>query len=158
MEALIKKWHDHGVSVNNWYHTLCADPSIIGIPKVQEFFESYKEKDLSKYQINHDISKPYVIEYDEEGKAHYPNHSECSHKLYIERFGHDEFADMILHDMDFHKSKGDTLSEVWSLPFADDLYATSWAELYANAELFGGTDSTSFKIKRKKLVKALNKR
>jgi hypothetical protein len=41
------------------------------------------------------------------------------------------------------------------LPYAKHLYATAWSELFANAELFGGFESDSFKIKRKKLIKAL---
>lgn len=63
---------------------------------------------------------------------------------------------MILHDMGFHTLKGEDLDKHCQLPFAEDLYATAWAELYANAETFGGVDSVSFKIKRKKLLKAFN--
>lgn len=158
MEALIKKWREHGVSVDEWYEELCDNPEQIGIEKIINFFKDYTKKDLSKYHINHDMSKPYIRVVDEDGKEHYPNHSYHSSKMYIERFGYDEFADMILHDMDFHTKRGDDLKEVWKLPYADDLYATAWAEIYANSELFGGTESTSFKIKRKRLVKALSKR
>lgn len=158
MEELIRKWYLHGVEVNYWYNKLCKDPSIIGIDKVEEFFRNYTPKDLSQYHINHDISKPYIQEVDEQGRVHYPNHSSRSSEMYIDRFGHDVYADMIKHDMDFHRVKGDGIREVWDLPFSDDLYATAWAEIHANAELFGGFDSDSFKIKRKKLVRALSKR
>jgi hypothetical protein len=101
------------------------------------------------------MGKPYVIQYDENGKAHYPNHSEKSYELYCERFGHDKFADMIRLDMGFHTFKDEQLIELCKSPYAKDLYATAWAELYANAQLFGGFESDSFKIKRKKLIKAL---
>lgn len=157
MEALIKKWYDHGLAVHEWYNVLCDNPSIIEIPEVEEWFRYYQKIDLFKYHYNHDISKPYVIEYDEKGNPHYPNHSYHSHLLYIQRYGHDEYADMILHDMDFHKKRGNELDNVWKLPYSSHLYATAWAEIYANSELFGGLDSTSFKIKRKQLVKALKR-
>lgn len=62
---------------------------------------------------------------------------------------------MIKHDMGFHILKGQELIDHCRLPYANDLYATAWAELFANAETFGGFDSDSFKIKRKKLIKAL---
>jgi hypothetical protein len=157
METLIKKWFDHGKSVNEWYEKLCNNPEIIGIEKVINWFKSYQKVNLFPYHYNHDISKPYIIEYDENGNPHYPNHSYHSHLLYIERFGHDQYADMILHDMDFHKKRGDDINKVWLLHYSNHLYATAWAEIYANSELFGGIDSTSFKIKRKQLIKALSR-
>lgn len=61
---------------------------------------------------------------------------------------------MIRNDMKFHTAKGDDLKETWQLPYVNHLYATAWAELFANAELFGGMESDSFKIKKKKLIKA----
>lgn len=78
--------------------------------------------------------------------------------MFKERYGDSIFADLILHDMDFHTLKGDELKETWKLPYADHLYATAWAALFSNAELFGGTESDSFKIKRKKLIKAFKDR
>lgn len=109
---------------------------------------------IEAYHINHDISKPYIIQYDEQGRAHYPNHWISSNKMFIDRYGDSIFAEMILHDMDFHTLKGDDLKETCKLPYASHLYATAWAAIFSNAELFGGTQSDSFKIKRKKLIKA----
>ena len=74
--------------------------------------------------------------------------------MFIDRYGDSIFAEMILHDMDFHTLKGDDLKETCKLPYASHLYATAWAAIFSNAELFGGTQSDSFKIKRKKLIKA----
>jgi len=101
------------------------------------------------------MSKPYVIEYDSDGKAHYPDHSLKSFEMYCDKWEYDEFAEMIKHDMGFHTLKGCDLIEHCKLDNANHLYATAWAELYANSELFGGFNSDSFKIKRKKLIKAL---
>lgn len=109
---------------------------------------------IDKYHINHDMSKPYIVEYDECNKPHYPNHSYRSYELYCERFGYDEYAELIKYDMGFHTYKGEELESLVRLPFSHHLYASAWAELFANAELFGGCESDSFKIKRKKLIKA----
>lgn len=113
---------------------------------------------IEAYHINHDISKPYIIQYDDEGKPHYPNHSFQSAAMYRERYGDSIFADMIENDMRFHTAKGEEIAETWKLGFSDHLYATAWAELFANAQLFGGGNSDSFKIKRKRLIKAFHHR
>jgi hypothetical protein len=156
MEALIKKWHDHGLAVNHWYNSLLESPDILGCHPVIDWFNSYVPiEGIELYHINHDCGKPYCIEYDADGKAHYPNHSEVSYKVFLERYDEPEFAEMIRHDMGFHKLKGEELEQHCKLPFADHLYATAWAELFANAEIFGGFESESFKIKKKKLVKSL---
>jgi hypothetical protein len=128
---------------------------VIGDEKIIEWFKAYKPLEgIEVYHIHHDISKPYIIEYDESGKPHYPNHSERSYEMFKERFGNSIYADLIRNDMKFHTARGDDLKEAWNLPFADHLYATAWAELFANAALFGGRDSDSFKIKRKRLIQA----
>jgi hypothetical protein len=57
-------------------------------------------------------------------------------------------------DMEFHTRRGDDVVELWKHPLSHMLYLTAWAELYANAEMFGGTSSDSFKIKRKRLIQA----
>lgn len=158
MEALIKKWYEHGRAVHDSYKNLIADPTITGDERAIEWFRNYQPADLKQYHLFHDCGKPFCVEYDENGKEHYPNHSQVSAKKFIEMFGHCQCADMILHDMDFHTKRGDDLSDVWKLSFSDHLYATAWAEIFANAALFGGVESDSFKIKRKRLLKALNRK
>ena len=159
MENLIKHWHQHGVDVNMWYHRLIKDPQIIGNDKIICWFENYIPLDgIEIYHINHDISKPYIVQYDEHGRAHYPTHWISSYEMFKAKFGDSVYADLILHDSDFHMLKGDQLASIWKLPYAEHLYATAWAAIFANAELFGGMDSDSFKIKRKHLIRAFNKR
>jgi hypothetical protein len=132
---------------------------VIGDEKIVEWFQAYKPlPGIAAYHINHDISKPYIIEYDDQGRAHYPNHWVSSSKMFRDLYGDSIFADLILHDMDFHTAKGEELTKTWALPYADHLYATAWAAIFSNAELFGGTESDSFKIKRKKLIKAFRSR
>lgn len=157
MEALIERWYRHGKSVNEWYKKLLADPTMTKDEKAIKWFATYKSIDLMPYHYFHDCGKPFVYTVDENGKEHYPNHSQASHDKYVEMFGDTLYADLILHDMDFHKARGDEIIEVWNLPYSDHLYATAWAEIFANAEIFGGIESDSFKIKRRRLLTALKK-
>lgn len=53
--------------------------------------------------------------------------------------------------------KGDDLIDLWKQPYAPTLYFTAWAEIMANSKMFGGFDSTSFKIKKKALISAAKK-
>lgn len=54
--------------------------------------------------------------------------------------------------MEFHTVKGDDIIRLWEHPLSSTLYITAWAEILANCKMFGGVDSTSFKIKKKKLI------
>jgi hypothetical protein len=57
--------------------------------------------------------------------------------------------------MDFHTLKNEQLEHIANSKYGFSLYLTAWAELIANSKMFGGYDSVSFKIKRKKLIKSL---
>jgi hypothetical protein len=123
---------------------------------VIEWFKSYIPlQGIYMYHINHDMGKPYCIEYDEDGKPHYPNHSQKSYELFKNKFGNNIYAELIKNDMIFHSGTIEEIKSYCNKPIAIHSYATAWAEIYANAELFGGVKSTSFKIKRKKLLRAL---
>lgn len=113
---------------------------------------------VNQYHLYHDCGKPLCLEVDENGKRHFPNHAQLSYEQY-KIIDPDNFIvqELIFHDMDFHVMKGDDIDKLWRNPLAPTLYITAWAELYANAQMFGGCDSTSFKIKRKQLIKALNR-
>ena len=56
-------------------------------------------------------------------------------------------------DMDIHLLKADGIEEFASRPEAATLLLTSLAEIHSNAAMFGGIDSTSFKIKWKHINK-----
>lgn len=156
MEALIQKWHEHGVSVHDWYNRILKDPQILECDEISNWVENeyIPIEGIENYHVNHDMGKPYVVWYDQLGKAHYPGHSEKSYEMYVEKFGHDDFAEMIRYDMGFHTWKGEELEKLCKMEIAPYLYITAWAELFANAEMFGGRESDSYKIKRKKLLKA----
>lgn len=60
---------------------------------------------------------------------------------------------LIEHDMDMHTMKPADLEGYRHFDLAPALLLTAWAELNANCIMFGGTESTSFKIKAKSLTK-----
>ncbi len=106
---------------------------------------------MERYHTYHDCGKPYVK--DDQGR--FPEHafaSACQWKLL--NMEDDTVVQLMHKDMLFHTMKGDDISRLWCDPLAPALYFTAWAELYANAEMFGGRDSDSFKIKRKRLLQA----
>lgn len=107
------------------------------------------------YQVFHDCGKPACQTIDEQGRKHFPDHAEWSKKQYIKVFGENgTVPELIGSDMDFHTKSGEDLAHLWKSPLAPTLYFTAWAEIIANSTMFGGFDSTSFKIKKKKLLQA----
>lgn len=107
------------------------------------------------YHEFHDCGKPACLIIDAEGKRHYPNHAEWSKQQYVEIFvSNGTVPELIGMDMDFHTKSGEDLIDLWKSPLAPTLYFTAWAEIIANSSMFGGQDSTSFKIKKKRLIKA----
>jgi len=56
-------------------------------------------------------------------------------------------------DMDIHTIKADGVEEFASRPEAISLLLTGLSEVHSNASMFGGIESTSFKIKFKQLEK-----
>lgn len=115
---------------------------------------------LEKHTTLHDCGKMYCIQVDEEGKVHYPNHSESSAKLFKELYQDEEKAAwLIQHDMDLHLLTSVNSIENYNIEDINLLSAlllTSLSELHSNAELFGGIQSDSFKIKYKRLDKVGN--
>ncbi len=110
---------------------------------------------LKRYHVYHDCGKHLCLEIGEDGKRRFPNHAEHSAKQYSHIFPEDGLITaLIRHDLDFHILRGDDLLRLWKSPFAPALYFTAWAEISANAEMFGGKQSESYKIKRSRLIQA----
>jgi hypothetical protein len=110
---------------------------------------------LKTYTIYHDIGKSFCLTIDSEGKRHYPNHAQVSKEKFLEIFPNKKIeAELIGLDMLFH-TKNYTEIEALQLPNATlfTLLVVSFAEIFANAEMFNGKNSDSFKIKYKKLDK-----
>ena len=114
---------------------------------------------IKYYQILHDFGKHYCITIDYEGKRHFPNHAEVSFDTYSKLFDNKIVANLIKNDMVLHTIKSDEVQK-----FIDEndtktvltLLITALCEIHSNAEMFGGIESTSFKIKWKKLDKRGN--
>lgn len=109
---------------------------------------------LSAYTCLHDCGKPYCITYDEVGKRHFANHAKTSYEIYLGTWGNQEVADLILHDMDIHLLKAEGVEEFVKSPNWLTHLIVGLAELHSNAQMFGGIESTNFKIK----WKAINQR
>jgi hypothetical protein len=109
------------------------------------------DETLELYTVYHDCGKPFCLEIDENGKRHFPNHAEVSYKIFNQVFNNPVAADLILHDMDIHLLKSDGVVEFCKNPYALTLLLTGLSELHSNSQMFGGLDSTSFKIKWKSI-------
>lgn len=161
---------DHGQMVSDSYLELIRslrlnEETILSINKEQLDWllnNQYDSDTMKQYHIYHDCGKPYCRIINEEGKQQFPNHAEVSTKIYNQYFDNEIVSDLIQADMNFHILKGNDL-ELWinqnkdNKQFLASLYLTAWAELLANSTMFGGTETTSFKIKKKALIKAGNK-
>lgn len=106
------------------------------------------------YHVYHDCGKHISQYVDENGRSHFPDHALHSYKRWLECGGDGTTAYLILNDMYFHTTSANCLTHI---NYYETLLLTAWAEVHANATMFGGICSESFKIKRKKLIKATNK-
>lgn len=115
---------------------------------------------LERYTTLHDCGKPYCLEVDEEGRRHFPNHAEISQSTYLGIVtGGDDgrpvseaertIAELILSDMDVHLLRGEDVEAFAKKELAPALLLTALAEIHANADMFGGTESVGFKSKWK---------
>ena len=106
------------------------------------------------YQTYHDCGKPYCLCFDEDGRRHFPDHAQCSEAVWRHLRPEDEqVSRLIAMDMDIHLLKAEGVPEFAGRPEAGTLLLTGLAEVHSNAAMFGGTDSTSFKIKFKQIEK-----
>lgn len=157
---------DHGLSVRSWFVELRDHfargavlssewrlPDWLGRP----LFESIAIDDslLALYQVYHDCGKPQCLVVDAEGRQHFPNHAAASRERWLEcSDGGPEalvVADLIGMDMDVHLLRPSGLEEFAAREQAIPLLLTGLCELHSNALMFGGIDSTGFKIKYKRL-------
>jgi len=108
---------------------------------------------LKMYQIYHDCGKPYCLTIDSEGKRHFPDHANASADTWEKFSDNKQISYLIKHDMDIHLLKADGVPEFSNRKEAISLLLTGLSELHANASMFGGIGSTSFKIKWKNIDK-----
>jgi hypothetical protein len=105
---------------------------------------------LEEYQVFHDCGKPYCRTTDLEGRVHFPDHAAWSEAIW-NQVGTAEAARLMGMDMDVHLLKGEGVADFAARPEAASLLITGFCEVHANAAMFGGIESTSFKMKWKHL-------
>lgn len=157
---------EHGTSVNKYYKellTILLDskdniqwklPTWLTDNKEFILSNLHNEDIVNEYQIMHDCGKPYCLEIDADGKRHFPNHAQVSHDTYKEISDNKIVANLILNDMTFHTIKSEDLIDFIKsndIKTIITLLVTALCELHSNANMFGGIDSDSFKIKFKQL-------
>lgn len=119
-------------------------------------------ENIAIYHQWHDCGKPYCKTIDEDGKVHYPDHAETSAKIWnsLTQGQTDPWAKdnrwigcLIRDDMLCHQLRPADAEAFALNPNAVTLLTTALCELHANASMFGGLESDSFKIKYKRLDK-----
>jgi hypothetical protein len=149
--------YEHGISVKGYTFKLIKvlrelEASNLKLPKwffiyKQELLNSLMPDNLiAEYTLFHDCGKPYCLSLDDQGKRHFPNHADKSYEIWKE-IGNYQAAKLMKMDMLIHTIKNDQIDEFIKHPEAITLLIVGLAEIHANAEMFGGFDSTSFKIK-----------
>lgn len=156
---------DHGLSVwQQLKRLLEGDTSGMRLP---QWYTLYRDQLIStahpawileRYAIYHDCGKPFCLEIDADGKRHFPNHAAISEQTWREHFADEpsseKIAELIGLDMIMHtESFDEILKRNLSDRTTSSLLLSALAELHSNAQMFGGIESTSFKIKWKRLDK-----
>ena len=165
----------HGISVKNYTFDL-INHLRFGTPlkydwKLPDWVYEHKDlilsdlpsdKVLKYYTVLHDCGKPYCLTIDDEGRKHFPDHANVSADVYSQVFDKSDFSKemtsqdglvshLIRHDMDIHLLKSDGVEEFCQNPYCLTLLLVGLAEIHSNSKMFGGFDSTSFKIKWKSI-------
>jgi hypothetical protein len=106
---------------------------------------------IRTYLLYHDCGKPFCRIVDENGKQHFPYHAEISYRTWL-KFSNDmEVAELIRRDMEAHNFDLNQIDDFSESKQATTLLLSALCELHSNAQMFGGIESTSFKIKWKRL-------
>ena len=158
---------DHGDMVRDYYHDLYfhlyEDTTLRYEWKLPNWIIEHKQYiidnlvddyTMQEYMIMHDCGKPYCRTVDDLGRQHFPNHARVSYETYSKVYPEKKnIGELIKKDMDVHMLKADDVDEFSKDPLAISLLISGFCEIHANASMFGGIDSTSFKIKWKHLEK-----
>ena len=161
---------DHGLDVwSNLLDILHMDYKEMEIPDKlrKSFFHILTHESavlpvnsIKRYVIYHDCGKPYCRIVDEHGRQHFPRHAEVSAMTYRQTFPNEcvVISNLIYLDMLFHTETADKI-ESMNLPqeWINTLLLAAVAEVNSNAQMFGGYDSDSFKIKFKKINRRFNR-
>jgi hypothetical protein len=109
------------------------------------------------YLTHHDCGKPSTMTIDEEGRLHFPDHAKASSRVWRQAGGSDLECELMAKDMVLHTISSEEAKAFASDPLAMTLLLCAHAEIESNAvSVFGGRDSTSYKIKAKALARRAN--
>lgn len=150
----------HGQAVFTQFNKLLAQPETHGLKTIttEEMLtlQSFIIKDLwvvESYAVMHDMGKPFCVSVEQPGS--FPDHANVSADLWRTISDNKQVEELIRTDMLFHTAR--TKQELETCSTREQLATLaimSLAELQSNAiTLFGGFDSDSYKIKRKRLEK-----
>lgn len=112
-----------------------------------------RQEEIETYLLYHDCGKPYCLEIDEQGRRHFPNHASVSQETFLKYCSNQFIAELIGKDMLCHLTKPKDYQELIQEEHIEILLCAALAEIHSNAQMFGGFDSDSFKIKFKNLNK-----
>jgi len=135
--SILKSKINNGYRLPNWFFQYSD----------QILEELFSDEVISDYTLYHDIGKPYCLTLDEQGRRHFPNHAEVSAETWLKIGGATDIARLIKMDMMIHTIKAIDLDDFICNAEAITLLIVGLAEVHSNAEMFGGYDSQSFKIK-----------
>lgn len=117
---------------------------------------------IEEYLTWHDIGKPFCFSQDENGRWHFPEHATISADIWISantKNGRLSYNDVIIsylmcHDLDLLIMKPSEADAYEITKFTPTQILCAFAAIYSNSGMFGGLESESFKIKKKKLLKS----
>ena len=109
--------------------------------------------EIKNYLIYHDCGKPFCLSTDEQGRRHFNNHAEISKQTFLKYCSNQFIADLIGKDMLCHITKPKDYQSIINDEHIEILLCSGLASIHSNAEMFGGFNSDSFKIKFKNLDK-----
>lgn len=158
---------EHGQLVHAYYTDLIAHlrtgsplsyqwrvPEWVYTLKDRLLGEILDDQTMERYLVHHDCGKPYCRTVDENGKQHFPDHAKVSYEVWSTLFPEETtVAELIRLDMMIHTVKAEQVPEFAGHPFSASLILAGLSEVHANASMFGGLQSDSFKIKFKQIEK-----
>jgi hypothetical protein len=123
----------------------------------------YSDDIIKEYTIMHDCGKPFCKVIDSDGKQHFPDHAKKSYDVYLSAYNDSPnkeiISKLILEDMDLHLLKDEGIKEFCKkdIKIICTQILVTLAEIESNCKMFGGYDSTSYKIKFKSFTQRTKK-
>lgn len=144
---------DHMKGLSTLPEGLWRLPEWVGTYKAELLANLHHEGRRQFYTVFHDCGKPYCRFVDENGQQHFPNHAEVSSYIWACVGGNNVVGHLIHEDMVIHTATADEIAakmdSSWSCEDSVTLLLVALCEIHANARMFGGLGSTSFKVKWK---------